>query len=169
MIMQTLKASCIGAFLLGFIYVGFSYVAAFNSQSLMGISKDQVLATLSQQILGPNAGIIASIAVALACLTTAIALAVVFAEFLHLDVFQGKITYHTSLIITLFISFIFSTLDFIGIIAFLAPILEVCYPALIMLCIVNIGYKLIHFKPVKVPVFGVFILSLAHHIFKFLT
>lgn len=165
MIIQTLKASCIGASLLALIYVGFSYVAAFNSETLADISKDLILATLSHQILGPYAGIIASIAVALACLTTAIALAAVFAEYLHLDVSQEKFSYHTSLIITLVISFVISTLDFTGIIAFLAPILEVCYPGLIVLSLVNIAYKLFHFKPIRVPVFGAFALSFLHYVF----
>ncbi|MBS4162951.1 Branched-chain amino acid transport system carrier protein BraB [Candidatus Protochlamydia amoebophila] len=168
MIILTLKASCIGAFLLGLVYLGFSYVAAYNSENLAEVSKEQVLATLSHQILGPNAGVVASIAVALACLTTAIALAVVFAEFLHFDVSKGKISYHNSLILTLVVSFIFSTLNFTGIIAFLAPILEVCYPALIVLCIVNIGYKLVHFKPVKIPVFSIFALSLLYHASSYL-
>lgn len=160
----TLKSSCIGAGLLALVYIGFSYVAAFNSEALSGVSKDEILGTIAFHILGPHAGIIAAIAVAFACLTTAIALAVVFAEFLHFQISQEKLSYQYSLIVTLAISFIISTLDFLGIVAFLAPILQVCYPALIMLCLLNIAYKLFHFKPVKLPILIVFTASLVHYI-----
>lgn len=161
---STLKASCIGAFLLGAIYVGFSYIAAFYSVHLDGIGKEALLGTISHHILGPYAGIVASAAVALACLTTAIALAAVFAEFLHLEISQNRINYHTSLLITLAISFVFSILNFTGLIAFLAPILQVCYPALIILSALNIAYKLFHFKSVKGPVLAIFIFSLGYYL-----
>lgn len=156
----SLKASAIGAFLLGAIYVGFCYVASLQSESLIGVPKDQLLGTLALQMLGPYAGIVTSAAVALACLTTAIALASVFAEFLHQDIFKDKIRYPACLVITLVGTFFLSILNFQGIVAVLAPILSVCYPALIVLSILNLFYKLYNFQPVKIPVFTVFALSL---------
>ena len=159
-IFTTLKASFIGAFLLSLIYVGFSFVAAFQSESLEGIAKDALAGTVAISVLGPYAGIITCLAVALACLTTAIALAAVFAEFIHKDLTFNKVGYGPSLIITLIISFFVSTLNFTGIAAFLAPILQICYPALIVLTLVNVLHKLYHFKPVKIPVLVVFVLSL---------
>lgn len=159
-IKATLKASAIGACLLGAVYIGFIYVAAFHTGDLGAINQEELLGAIAHKILGPYAGLVACIAVALACLTTAIALAVVFAEYLHHDVTQGKLSYQVSLIITLVITGIFSTLKFTGIIAILAPILSICYPALIVLSLLNIGYKLYHVQPVKVPVFLTFVLSL---------
>lgn len=161
MIFLTLKASVIGISLLGIIYFGFCYVASFFSDQLIGVGKDQLLGSLALQILGSSAAIVAIIAVALACLTTAIALAAVFAEFLHNDVTKGKLNYIPSLIITLVITFFISTLEFSGIAAFLVPILQICYPALIVLSLLNIAFKLWHFKPVKWPFWVTFILSLA--------
>lgn len=162
-IKMTLKASLIGASLLSLVYVGFSLVAAFHSDNLAGISQDKLIGTIALQVLGPLAGIAACIAVALACLTTAIALAAVFAEFVHNDISQGKIGYIPSLIGTLIITFFISTLDFVGIAKILVPILQVCYPALIILSLLNIAYKLYHFKPIKLPVFAVLALSLASY------
>lgn len=159
-IFTALKASGLAAFLLALVYFGFSYVAALHNISLSVISKDQFLGILALNILGSNAGIIAIVAVALACLTTAIALCAVFAEFLHEDVTCKKISYIPSLLLTLLISFFVSTLSFSGIALFLVPILEVCYPALIVLSIVNLAFKLYHFQPVKVPVFLTLFLSL---------
>lgn len=165
MIRLTLRASVVGAGLLALTYVGFSYVAAFNSHALAGISKDELAGRIASLVLGPYAGVVVCIAVALACLTTAIALSSVFAEFLHKDVSGNKISYLASLIVTLLLSFFVSTLNFTGIASFLAPILYVCYPALIVLSILNIFYKLHHFKPVKVPVLIVFLLSLTEYYF----
>jgi LIVCS family branched-chain amino acid:cation transporter len=160
LITMTLKASCLGAFLLALVYIGSSYVAAYNSEILKSVPPDEILATLSLQILGPYAGIVAVSAVALACLTTAIALAAVFAEYLHEDITFEKIGYVPCLIFTLIATFLMSTLNFSGIMNFLGPILIVCYPALIVLSVVNLMYKLYGFKLVLLPVGVVFILSL---------
>jgi LIVCS family branched-chain amino acid:cation transporter len=163
-LLQTLGASAIGAALLSSIYIGFSYVSALNSTLLAGIAKDQLLGYAAIEILGPYAGIVACVAVALACLTTAIALAVVSAEYIHIDLTFGKVPYWAALTATLAITYFVSTLHFDGIVKMLAPILEVCYPALILLAILNLLYKLYGFKMVKTPVYAVFVLTL---FFKF--
>lgn len=159
----TFQASCIGAFLLSVVYIGFSFVAAYQSHHLMGIATDELISALSIQILGEYGGIIASVAVALACLTTAIALATVFAEFLYEDITQFHLRYEWSLVLTLIITYYVSTFNFGGIAAFLKPILQVCYPALILLSFLNILYKLYGFKVVKAPVFLTFLISLIYY------
>ncbi|NGX42903.1 MAG: Branched-chain amino acid transport system 2 carrier protein [Chlamydiae bacterium] len=164
LITMTLKAGCIGASLLALVYVGSSYVAAFNSESLATVPQDEILATLALQILGPYAGVIAILAVSLTCLTTAIALTAVFAEYLHEDITLKKVSYQASVALTLAATFFMSTLSFTGIMSFLVPILVVCYPALIALSIINLLHKLYGFKPVKIPVLAVFIISLLIHL-----
>jgi LIVCS family branched-chain amino acid:cation transporter len=155
----TLKASCVGAALLAIIYIGFSYVAAAHSGTLAHVSPEYLISSLAEQILGPYAGLIVSFTVTMACLTTAIALTTVFSEFIHKES-KFKISYPVALCITLIVAFFVSTLDFAGLSRILAPILEVCYPALIVLSLVNIFYKLYEFQPVKIPVLIVFIMSL---------
>jgi len=156
----TLKASCIGATLLALTYIGFSYVAAFNSHHLSGVTSDALIGQIATMVLGDHAGILASVVVALACLTTAIALASVFAEFVYEDISQFKIGYGVSLAITLVIAYFVSTLSFTVIASWLMPILEILYPALIALSLVNIAYMLWNFKPVKIPVLIVFAASI---------
>ena len=156
----TLKASCIGALLLSIVYIGFSYIASFYSTALKGISSDTLISVIAVEILGPQAAFIASIIVALACLTTAIALAVVFAEFIHKDISMQRVSYERALVGTLIITFFISTLNFTGIVKFLAPILEIVYPALIAISLLNIMYKLFNFEPIKLPVLLVFMGSL---------
>lgn len=160
LIRMTLQASFIAAGLLAIIYIGFSFVAAYHSESLTDISKDIILGTIALKILGPYFGLAACVAVALACLTTAIALATVSAEYIHHELSLNKINYTVSLLITLIISYYISTLNFTGIVGLLYPILQILYPALMALTLCNIFYKLYRFETVKPIVFGVFIITL---------
>lgn len=155
-----LQASIVGAFLLGISYVGFSFVSAFHSSELVTVPNDQLIAQIALHVLGPYAGIVACAAVALACLTTAIALAAVAAEFIHIDISNNRISYPLALVITLGISYIVSTLNFSGIVTMIQPALEILYPSLILLSVLNILHKLYGFAYVKAPVFALFIISL---------
>jgi branched-chain amino acid:cation transporter, LIVCS family len=92
------------------------------------------------------------IAVLFACLTTAIVLASLFADFLRMEVMKSKLGNAQSLLVTLGISFIVSTFDFAGIAKFLGPVLEAIYPALIALTIVNITYKFFWVKVIKLAI-----------------
>ncbi len=150
------KASLVSMLLLGGIYFGFSFVAAFNSSTFAHLSPDALLGAVGPEILGQYAGIVMSLAVALACFTTAITLLSVFAQFLYADLFKEKVAYSYCITLTLITTFIFSNLGFSGICKMIQPVLEICYPGLIVLSILNIVYKLYNFKPVKVPVFMVF-------------
>lgn len=154
-----LKASVIGAALLSLIYIGFSFVAAYHAPSLGLQIQDELLGALTLKILGPRAGLVASATISLACLTTVIALAVVFSEFLQHTLLKNRISYITALSLTLVATYFVSILEFKGIVALLAPLLQVAYPALIMLTIANIAYKLYGFQPVKSLVYLVLAIS----------
>lgn len=156
---SALKSSCIGAFLLSVTYIGFSYVASLHANGLEINGNDELLGAITLKIIGPSAGLLVCATIALACLTTAIALISVFADFVCKDVFDEKISYEASLIGSLVVTFFMSTLEFNGISAFLGPILQICYPGLIILTLANIAYSLWNFKHVKIPVFFAFILS----------
>lgn len=136
---MALTASAIGASLLAVTYVGFSLIASYHSKSLPIEGVDQLLGAITLKIMGPSAGIWVCLTIALACLTTAIALCNVFAEFVKEHIFQNKISYNWALIGTLIVTFIVANFEFEGISKFLGPILEVCYPFLMALT----GYNLI--------------------------
>lgn len=158
------KASLIGATLLALVYIGFSFVAAFNAESLTGVNTDLLLGQIAMNVLGPYAGILACVAIATACLTTAIALACVFAEFLHYDITRGKIGYIPALVVTLFASYFIAVMNFNEIARFLTPVLQILYPALIALSLLNLFYKLYRFEPIVIPVTVVLFLSLAGYL-----
>ncbi|MFN0065124.1 MAG: branched-chain amino acid transport system II carrier protein [Chlamydiales bacterium] len=155
----------IAALLLISIYVSFCYLAAGYSSHLVGVPGHELLGVLAFQLLGPYAGLFVGIAVFFACLTTEIALATIFARFLSESIFQGKISYRTALLGTLAISLLVSTLRFDGIAAFLSPILQLCYPALIILCILNLLHKAFDFKPVKLIFYGAIAVTLLQKLF----
>jgi branched-chain amino acid:cation transporter, LIVCS family len=153
MLSTAVTGSLIAAILLSFVYICFSFLAAGYGETLSGIAPDQLLGTLAQKLLGNQAGLVASITVCFACFTTEIALTAIFADFLR-TLLKEKISYPAALVITLVLSFLVSTLHFGGISALLAPVLQVCYPALILLALLNILYKLYDFKPVKSLFYG---------------
>lgn len=138
----SLKASCIGGGLLALVYIGFSLVAAWHTSSLSVVSQGELLGALTLKILGPYAGLFASATIALACLTTAIALAAVFAEFLQKVLLRNKVSYIQALVFTLATGFAVSLLEFTGIVSLLAPLLQVAYPALILFTVFNIFSRL---------------------------
>lgn len=151
--------SLIAAVLLAAVYLAFSFLAAGYSSFLTEMPNHQLLGALAYKILGPYAGMVASAAVLFACLTTEIALTVVFAEFLHETIFKEKVSYTFSLLLTLSVAFLISTLRFEGISAFLAPVLQNFYPALIVLSLLNVMHKIYGFQPVKSIFYGTVILT----------
>ena len=104
---ESLKASLIGGLALSLVYIGLGMVASHWPSVLSQTKPEAYLGALAIEILGPFAGIIACIAVALACLTTAIALAAVFADFLQKDLLFDRVSFGACLIITLAISYFF--------------------------------------------------------------
>lgn len=159
------NASVIGAVLLSAIYIGFSYLAAFHGSDLNIASKDQLLGAIAMKIAGPHAGVLVCITIILASLTTAIALISAFTDFMETQVFHQKISYKTTLIGSLLLTFAFSSLNFTGISTFLGPILQICYPGLIVLTLLNIAHRLQNFTPIKIPVFFTFGLSTYFYFF----
>ena len=112
------------------------------ADQLVGVPPQEVFGHIALHTLGSYAAPIMCLAIVLACLTTAVVLASLFADFLHKDVFQDKLKHSYCLILTLLIAFGMSTLQFSGIMNFLGPLISMIYPALIMLTIVNIAHKM---------------------------
>lgn len=128
-----LKASAIGAALLGVIYIGLSLLAALHAANLQGIPAEELFAVMALKILGPYAGFIVCFTVVLACLTTAVALIAAFAGFVQHELLQGKGSYHWILAFSVCATFLVACFEFQGISRFLTPVLEICYPFLILL------------------------------------
>jgi LIVCS family branched-chain amino acid:cation transporter len=155
-----LQAGVIGGLLLGVVYAGFCFVSAMYSGLVMSVPKDQLLSALASLILGSRAAILANLAVSVACLTTAIALTAVFADYLCTEIFRGTVSYKNSLLLTVAAVFVMSNLGFAGIARVIEPVVVVCYPALIVLCLANIAQKLFKFAYIKLAVYSTFVVTL---------
>jgi LIVCS family branched-chain amino acid:cation transporter len=135
-----LKASLIGAALLYAVYFALVVLGSLYAPILANVPPQEMFGRIALETLGSFGAPCVCLAVSLACLTTAIALTSLFADFLRKDVLQQKIGNKTAILITLTIAFFVSNLAFAGIAKFLGPILEAIYPALITLTVINIGY-----------------------------
>ena len=154
-------ASLVAAGLLTISYVGLCWLSAHHTWTLPGtVSPEDLLHAISVKILGYWGGVIGAATVFLACLTTAISLAAVFSKYLRNDVLQNRVSPTAALILTLAITAATTNLGFSGILRVLGPILEILYPGLIVLCLLNIAHSLYEVKPVKIPVFGALALAL---------
>jgi LIVCS family branched-chain amino acid:cation transporter len=163
---KMLLSSLIAAFLLVITYLGLCLISARHAGSFdETIKAEDILSAIAIKLLGPLGGLIASLTVMTACLTTAITLTSIFSDYLQRDIFKQKISSKASLIITLFIAAIFSNFGFDGIASFLSPLLQIIYPALILLTFLNLMHALYGFKNLKT---ALILLFLASTIFYFL-
>ncbi len=141
-----LKASGIGAFFLGAIYIGFSFLAAHYSKDLVGVKPEVLFNTLAWTVIGPLGGAFTCICVLVSCIATTIALTAVCSDFVHKEIFKERYDSRIWVIATLAITYAFCFIGFSGIVKLLAPVLQICYPALIMLTVLNISHKVFNFS-----------------------
>jgi LIVCS family branched-chain amino acid:cation transporter len=137
----TLKAGAVGVALLALVYIGLIALSADNSTLLEQTAKDQLLATIANQILGPFSPIAIG-AIFLACFTTSVALVVVFSQFLQSWISNESICIG----LTLLLCFGMSLTGLEGITALTAPVLQTFYPILIVLILYNVGKHFYHEK-----------------------
>jgi branched-chain amino acid:cation transporter, LIVCS family len=155
----------IAASLLFFTYCGLCLIAASHAGTLDGsYTSEELLNAIAIKLLGPIGGFISAMAVCLACLTTAVTLTSIFADFLRRDLFKESINRHTGLLITSFITISFANLGFGGIAAFLTPVLQVVYPGIILLTVLNLFHMLYGWNHVKWPVFFAFTCSAIYYL-----
>lgn len=137
-----LQASFIAAFLLAAVYGGLSYVASYWGPTLGEVAPEDLLGAIALKVLGPAGALVSGIAVAMACLTTALSLTTSFGDWLEKDLFRDRLPRLSVLVVAVGSSVAMANLGFSGIMAVVGPILEVIYPGLILLTMINIGQKL---------------------------
>lgn len=134
-------AFIIGGALLTTVYGFFVYLGGSYTDILSGVPMESGLATITFKTLGAYAGTVVSMAIMVACLTTAIILVSVCAQYLRQNVFNNKISRHKLAISILCVAFVVSIFSFGGILRVLSPVLEVFYPLLILLTLYTIIKK----------------------------
>jgi len=142
LIKMSIGASIVGALLLTLVYLGFIGLGAKYAPYLQDTQPEQLLVAIGGHALGYFARPIIAIILAVGCLATAVILSTLFADFLQNDVAKDRISRPQAILITMSISFVVSLLGFSNLMSILGTILEVAYPALIMLALMNIVGKL---------------------------
>ncbi len=150
LVRKVLWATGIAAVLLAATYAGLTYVGAFHAASVNALgSPEEVLRNVSIHMLGGFGGVVACVAVSMACLTTALSLTIVCSNFVHKEIFRNRGSHLIPVGITLALSFAVSTLGFTGIASLIGPVLNILHPFLIVLCLYNIGVRLVR-RPIDI-------------------
>lgn len=148
----TLKSCILGAIITAAVYIGFMFVAHGHANALQGLREEQMINAVSYAVLGKFGGLFVCIAVSFACIATALALTTVSTDYLHREIFKKSISKHWCLGFIVVMTTLMSNIGFQGIMKISVPILNVIYPTLIVLCIMNILYKWKAISHVKLPV-----------------
>ncbi len=148
----TLKSSVVGACLTGAVYIGFMWIAHNHATSLHGLPEEKMISAISMLVLGKFGALFVCISVSFACVATALALADVCSIYLYEEVFHKRVPKITCLSIVMLLTYLMTNVGFQGILSVTVPILNIVYPALIVLCIFNILHKWKDIQMVKLPV-----------------
>lgn len=159
------QAGLIGVSLLAIVYIGMCYMGAFYGQELQHLNPGEVFSAVSFRILGSSGAIIIAIAVLMACYSTIVPLTAVFSEYIR-GLSHHRISYMTALLISLITTGIISTFGLTSLMDWYKPVVDILYPPLIVLSIVNFLYKMWGFDWVKLPVALTLGASLAFKLFQ---
>ncbi|MFT6765167.1 MAG: LIVCS family branched-chain amino acid:cation transporter [Alteromonas naphthalenivorans] len=146
-----MKAGLFGCTLLGFVYTGMAFLGAFYGKTIQASNGAELFSRISFKIMGTHGAFIIAIAVAMACFSTIIALATILAEYVQVELTNNKVEYIPCLVGVLGFTSILSCYGLTTIMELSMPIIETCYPVIIVITLLNIAYKLWGFTPIKIP------------------
>jgi branched-chain amino acid:cation transporter, LIVCS family len=149
-----LKSGLVGGALLMGIYLGFSYLAAYYGHLVTpDMNGAEMFTHISSNVISSYGAIIIILAVLMACLSTISALAVVFAEYLHYEIFNKKVKYLHCLLITLGVTCLISNFGLSNILKYGEHPINIGYPIIITIVLFNLLHKLFKVETIKLPVF----------------
>lgn len=119
------------------IYLGLSYLGVTSSQMFdLSVDRTFLVTSIVKSLLGKTGTIIFAVVVALACVTTAVALVSACADYFA-SASNGKIKYSYFVIAICAASAILTTFGLNKIIAIAAPILDVVYPPTLFIIVLS--------------------------------
>ncbi|MCF6094936.1 branched-chain amino acid transport system II carrier protein [Microaerobacter geothermalis] len=158
----TIKAGVIAAAGLSFFYVGLAYLGSTSGQALGPVENGgQLLAGISQQLLGTFGLGLLSVAIFFATLTTSVGLVSSTGEYFT-DLFKKKIPYPVMIGIITAFSFVIANTGLTTILKISVPILVAIYPVAIVIILLTLAQNLFgaHTIIYKGGVIGAGIISL---------
>ena len=126
-------AAVIAGVLLLIVYFGLTYLGATSASLFsLDISRAELVIGIVERLLGKVGLVIFAVVVALACMTTAVALVSSAASFFE-KLTKGRLSYATLVIIICVFSAVISNLGLDRIVAVASPILDIVYPPTLVL------------------------------------
>ena len=149
----SLKSGLLSGLLLTIVYVAFSYIGAYYGDLVtLDMNGAEMFRIISLNILNKNSIIIIMLAVLMACLSTITALAAVFSEYIHHELFHKKISYTACLTATMLTTTIISNFGLSNILKYSMPIISIGYPIITAITLCNLAHVLFGFRYIKMPV-----------------
>lgn len=134
----TMKAGLVAGLGLCLVYGGLTFLGATVSSNYgLDVVQTQLLVEITRGLLGESGKVILAIIVALACLTTAVGLTSAASGYFA-KITNGKLKYTYNVTIICVFSAIVSNFGVSSIIKISAPILDMVYPATIVLVVMTI-------------------------------
>ncbi|MFB5946735.1 branched-chain amino acid transport system II carrier protein [Albibacterium profundi] len=127
-----ITAGALSSIFLFIVYGGLIYLGATSGVSDTGIKRSELLMHISHSVLGAYGTLGIAISIALACLTTSVALVSAFGSFFS-NLSKGKLGYKLLVTICCIASCVLSITGVDNIISFAYPILSFVYPIAITL------------------------------------
>lgn len=134
-----ISAGALSSIFLLMIYGGLIYLGATSAVPDPAIKRSELLIHIAQSILGPYGTIAIALSIALACLTTAVALVAAFGNFFS-SLSKGKLGYKPIVTACCIASCLLSITGVDNIIAFAYPILSFVYPIAITLILYTVFF-----------------------------
>ncbi|MEZ5315086.1 MAG: branched-chain amino acid transport system II carrier protein [Chlamydiales bacterium] len=163
---KMIKSSLIAGFLLAIVFIGLTYIGSYYTSILPLHNPEERLGAISIYLLGSKGAFFSCLAVSLSCLTTAIPISVISAEYIQGQFMKNKGGQAIPMLIGLLLSAIVANLGFMGIANMLNPILQILCPGLIILSLFSILHKIYEMPIRRAPIFAAFALSLISYFLK---
>ena len=133
-----LKVSYISATLLTVMYLGFFMLGVGYRDMIIGVKAEDIFPTIINLSLGGISTYVICITVIIACITTAVAFLSAWVIFIAKKIERFGLDYKIAVFIGSLLTYCISLIGFHGIVQFMSPILNIIYPILIALTIINI-------------------------------
>lgn len=134
-----ITAGALSSIFLFIVYGGLIYLGATSGVSGTSMKRSELLMHISHSILGPYGNIGIAISIALACLTTSVALVAAFGTFFS-SLTKGKLGYELLVTLCCVASCVLSITGVDNIISFAYPILSFVYPIAITLVLYSVFF-----------------------------
>ena len=153
-IKMTIQSGLVAFSIIGFVYGGLIYLGASGANSISeGMSRTETFMALVDQMFGQYGVWMVAVTVIFACFTTTVGLTTTVAEYFS-ELTNNKLSYRFNVVTITLVSFVLANLGVEQIVYFSGPILNIIYPAILVLIVLNLFDKYIPFKGIYAGVVG---------------